>query len=165
MLRCAVRSNLQSRDALAWVQVVIGLLGMIRHFLKTPESTPADRSMPASLSSDFVSPGRIRSEGRSTTPPGDAVRLMRQRLRDFIIPIPGIQSLSVPDALALLQHHWETLPHETDEVPPAVFLLEKTAAQALAAGRAGGAPRSGRGIRGYTGTRHPVLRQHPRGHF
>jgi len=133
MLRRAVRSNLQTWDALPWVLVLIGLLGMFHHFFKTPESTPADRSTPASFSSDFVSPGRIRGEDHSIPPPSDAVRLMRQRLRDFILPLPGIQSRTVPDALALLQHHWETLPHETDEFPPATFLLEKTAAQALAA--------------------------------
>ncbi len=52
---------------------------------------------------------------------------MRRRLREFIVPLPGVSSLSVPDALALLQNHWLTLPHETDAIPPATFTLDPAA--------------------------------------
>ena len=126
-----VRRFLQRRHLPAVLPVLLGSIGMIRHFTADPDSIPAPP--PIHQTSEYRAP-QTRSRAISATGlPGNTAETheMRRRLREFIIPIPGIKSLSLPEALALLQHHWQTLPHETETVPPAQFTLEPAALQQL----------------------------------
>ncbi|RYD29923.1 MAG: hypothetical protein EOP86_20830, partial [Verrucomicrobiaceae bacterium] len=61
----------------------------------------------------------------------DAVSDLRRRLREFIVPDPQVEALSVEAALTKLQEHWRTLPHETDAMPPVEFVLDDGAVRQL----------------------------------
>lgn len=122
---------LQRRDAIALLLVFLGLMGLIRHLTVNPP--PAPPPTPIAQATGYRAP--LPPARRSTSPDvptvSDEVKDLRRRLREFIIPFPGVSSLSVPDTLAVLQNHWQTLPHETDAVPPATFTLDPAAADQL----------------------------------
>ena len=118
---------LQRRDAIALLLVFLGLMGLIRHFAVKPP--PAQAPAPPAQVSVYRAPLPPALPQSSSDAPevSDEVKDLRRRLREFIVPLPGVSSLSVPDALALLQNHWLTLPHETDAIPPATFTLDPAA--------------------------------------
>ncbi len=123
---------LSRRDTVAILLILVGLFGMARHFSAKPE--PASSPAPRTTASTFTAPPLPRFAGATeAVRPSVAVQAMRRHLREFIIPWPNIKSLPVSDALALLHYHWHTLPHETEAIPPATFILSESAAQQVAA--------------------------------
>ena len=124
---------LQRRDAIALLLVFLGLMGLIRHLTVNPPPDPAPA--PPAQASVYRAPLPPALPQSSSDAPevSDEVKDMRRRLREFIVPWPGVSSLSVPDALALLQNHWQTLPHETGTIPLATFSLDPAAAAQLTA--------------------------------
>ncbi|MES2469678.1 MAG: hypothetical protein V4675_20415 [Verrucomicrobiota bacterium] len=124
---------LQRRDAIALLLVFLGLMGLIRHLTVNPPPDPAPAPpAQASVYRAPLPPALDSTSPDAPTVPGE-VKDMRRRLREFIVPLPGVSSLSVPDALALLQNHWQILPHETDAIPPATFTLDPAATDQLTA--------------------------------
>lgn len=132
MPRLRLPTHLRCKDAGAVILILLGLAGMLHHFSANPES-PAVPA-PKATASTFIAPALPRrSSIAGTSRPSEAVQAMRRRLRAFVIPWPNIKSVPVSDALALLQHHWQTLPHETDAIHPATFILSEAATHHLAA--------------------------------
>lgn len=134
MSRSPLPFALSQRDAGAVILIVLGLAGMIHHFSQGPEApgTPVPRSGPGPKV--FVATSSSRVSGSGTSPrPSDSINDMRRRLREFVTPLPAIKSLPAGDALAVLQHSWETLPHATDPIPPAALTLSDAAAAHLSA--------------------------------
>ena len=108
-------AHLTRRDAVALILILTGLAGMVRHFSAKPE--PAASASPRATATTFTAPAIPRfSSTPDASRPSEAVHAMRRRLREFVIPLPNIKSLPAPNALALLQHFWQTLPHETDDL-------------------------------------------------
>ncbi len=118
---------LQRRDAIALLLVFLGLMGLIRHLSVKPPPAPAPAPVTQATAYRAPLPPALRATSPEAPTVPDAVKEMRRRLREFTVPLPGVSSLSVPDALALLQNHWLTLPHETDAIPPATFTLDPAA--------------------------------------
>ena len=124
---------LQRRDTIALLLVFLGLLGLIRHFTVNPPRDPAPVPIAQATAYRAPLPPALRTPSPDAPTVPEEVKDMRRRLREFIVPLPGVHSLSVPDALALLQNHWLTLPHETDAIPPATFTLDPAAADQITA--------------------------------
>lgn len=121
----------RSRPGLTTAALLLGVLGgigMVRHFLKdsgadSHSAAAASQTERArSQAARSPAPFSIASATAGETVP-EEVREMRRRLREFIIPDSGVNNLPLPEALAKLQEHWQTLPHETSQVPPAEFIL------------------------------------------
>ncbi len=111
----------------AIVLVLIGFAGLFHHLTSKPDMA-ADASTTGRTPGPYIAPVVALPRGAGKMLSGsEELKEMRRRLREFIIPRPDIKTLTVPDALALLENHWLTLPHDTDEVPPASFTLDQGA--------------------------------------
>jgi len=130
MSRPRFLSHFSKNDTVALCLILLGLAGMFHHFSGTPEAPapPASRATPTTYVAAL--PNRPPTTSPDAARHSDEALAMLRRLREFVIPIPNIKSLPASDALGLLQHYWETLPHETDAIPPATFTLDKPAAAA-----------------------------------
>lgn len=118
---------MQPKNAVAFVLMVLGLGGMVRHFL-TKDARPSSTVPAAVQTIDYLHPARPGpTPDTRDTEATAAIRGMRRRLREFVIPFSGVREHSLTDALAILQDHWETLPHETDAIPPATFTASRAA--------------------------------------
>lgn len=111
----------------AIVLVLIGFAGLFHHLTSKPDMA-ADASTTGRTPGPYIAPVVALPRGAGKMLSGsEELKEMRRRLREFIIPRPDIKTLTVPDALALLENHWLTLPHDTDQVPPASFTLDQGA--------------------------------------
>lgn len=111
----------------AIVLVLIGFAGLFHHLTSKPDMA-ADASTTGRTPGPYIAPVVALPRGAGKMLSGsEELKEMRRRLREFIIPRPDIKALTVLDALALLENHWLTLPHDTDQVPPASFTLDQGA--------------------------------------
>lgn len=130
-----LRLPLGKRDAVAATLIMLGAAGMIRHiWTEAPPEPPPRRAL------RYQQQPRTRLAGETGFAVMDSgsarsaaaeIQEMKRRLREFVIPDPAVRDLPVADALGVLQQHWQTLPHGTDGVPRAEFLLDSAAAESI----------------------------------